>query len=133
MSGPAWPRTLPTPQADGYTLKQDSRVRRSNDMDIGPARVRRLATSGPTVLTLNWVLLGNQGAIFAAWWHHEIDDGAAWFDCAVKHEGGTDTVRVRFKEEPSRLRFGQDGWKLSASVEIEDLPVMTPEDLAPYL
>ena len=128
---PAWPATLPAPLLDGYSLKTDSRLRRT-EMESGPAKQRRVATSGPTAVSLSWVFNRQQYAVFAAWFHHIVADGQEWFDMTLRTAQGENTVRVRFKETPTE-RYTAPHWRVEASCEIESIPLMTPAELAPYL
>ena len=128
---PAWPSTLPAPLLDGYSLKPDSRLRRT-EMESGPAKQRRIATAGPTVVTLSWIFNRQQYAVFSAWFHHIVADGQEWFDMTLRTAQGENTVRVRFKEPPTD-RYTAPFWRVEANCEIESIPLMTPAELAPYL
>jgi hypothetical protein len=132
---PAWPAALSTPTiapSSGTTLEPQPAFRRT-DMDVGPARQRRVTTA-PLVRATYEIELDMMGlGIFEAWYRHELADGALWFDYRAENGAGLWQVLARFVEPWKATRRPRGWWLVSMPLELKGLPTMTPQQLAPYL
>jgi hypothetical protein len=133
---PAWPSTLPGALTEGYGINPDSAVVRT-DMDSGPARVRRRFSRTPTKVPVRFSFTQLEMYVFESWFKLEIASGAAWFTFNLYTGAGFTQVNARFIAG-SQGAYKVDGvrgtkFHVSAEFEIDDLPVMTPAELAPYL
>lgn len=120
-----WPSMLPAasdPRA--YGIEPETALART-DMDGGPARQRRRFTSAPTRVPVRFEMTVEQFAVFEAWFHHEIDDGAAGFEAPFYNGAGMTQVEARFVE-PWRTRMsGPRLFQVSAVWEVRQRPVMS--------
>jgi len=121
----------------GYSLKPVSGVGRT-EMESGPARQRRRFTQTPTKVLVQFELTLDELATFEAWWKHEINDGADWFDCTLINGRGLSVMRSRFiasndpPYEATPQGNGQN-WIVKGELEVEGAPILTPAQLAPRL
>lgn len=124
-----WP---PRALAAGYSLAPGKATLRT-EMESGHARQRRISASVPERITLKWRLSGEQVKVWRSWWKHELLDGTTWFDCEVSDGQGVVITSCRFLGEPSiQLEVGNI-WTVSGELEVQDLPLMSPEALEAYL
>jgi hypothetical protein len=129
---PAWPSTLPAPNKNGYALNPAPAFSRTN-MEGGKARQRRRFTTVPVTVPLNWLFTQTQLGIFEAWFKHEINDGASYFDMTLWNGKGFNTYSVRFKKEPSIVLNGAKYFMVSGEIEVFNLQTMTKTELQAYL
>jgi hypothetical protein len=115
-----FPSTLPAPLADGYAVRPvDQTVR--TEMDVGPARARRITRSRLDRVPVSWVLTDEQLEEFRTWF--DDDDqaagGAAWFNITLKvNGGGASAVEARFTGAPAFDFLGADLWRVSGELEV---------------
>lgn len=129
---PAWPASLPA-WFTAHTLEPEQAFART-PFDVGPARQRRRTTAPLEGATYQVELAGElELAIFEGWYRHELKDGAEWFRAEVLNGLGRVSVDARFVEPPQKQRRPRGVWLVAMKLELRGLPVMTPQQLAPYL
>jgi hypothetical protein len=88
MTLAAFPSTLPPMEIPGYVRKPVDPVTRT-EMDGGNTRSRRRFTAVPDMVSVTWRFTPAEYAIFVAWHHTTLLDGAAWFTINLVGIGGT--------------------------------------------
>jgi len=121
-----WPGLLPNPST-GYALNPVDPVVRS-DVEQGPARSRRRFTSAPTKAPVTWKLNKEQFAIFEAFHHYRLNDGAAWFNVNIINGQGLTLCEARFSKMWQAKAAG-NRWRVTAELEIRNRPLMTAAEL----
>lgn len=122
----------------GYALKPSSALART-PMESGPARVRRRFTQAPTTVPVQFELTLDELATFEAWFVHEIDQGAQFFDCTLINGKGlaTNLVRIVVKDDSPPYEATPQGngqnWLVKMELEVDSMPILTPAQLAPRL
>jgi hypothetical protein len=116
MSVPAWPATLPqTLIMDGYGEAPGENQLRSN-MEVGPAKMRRRATSAARKVSGSLILTLAQLAYFKTFYNTTLLGGTlrfTWLDPT----DSTTTVEMRFSKTPSWV--AEDiHFRVSMSLEI---------------
>jgi hypothetical protein len=124
-----WP---PRALASGYSMQPGKAALRT-EMDSGHARQRRTSASVPERIKAQWRLTGLQVKVWRSWWKHELLDGTVWFPCELSDGQGVATASCRFVGEPTITLESGNIFTVSGEVEVEDLPLMSPEDLEAYL
>lgn len=117
-----WPSTLPTaPLVNGYSVDPASNVIRS-DMEIGPARVRRIATSRNDQVSISLVLVGSQVTAFRDWFDDSssgLAGGVNWFTgLRLNLDGTVTTPECRFVGKHSFSLVDSKRYRLTAKVEV---------------
>lgn len=114
-----FPTTLPghLSSAHGFTTK-DQTVR--SDMEMGPARVRRISTARNDTVPLSWVFTDAQMEIFRDWFDLDTgaNGGAAWFFMTINVGYGDVTQEARFKSGSIKTSRVGKTWSVSSEVEI---------------
>lgn len=129
---PAWPTTLPKPEVPGYKLQPEQAFLRQ-PVDAGPVRQRQRFTAVPTNVPF-WVMLSlEQFETLEAWWFHEISQGAAWFDMTLLNGKGLVSCEARFNSPYEAELMGGTTWKVSGTLQVRSLPILTKAELAPRL
>ena len=127
------PNIIPPYIKEGNQIDRRSAVLRT-DMEIGPARQRRLSASMPVQIAVKWLLNAHQMRVFEAWHHHTLFDGTAWFSMPVFNGQGKNDCDCRFVGgEYTAEGYGHGLWMIAATLEVRNMPVMTPEELGEYL
>lgn len=129
---PSWPTTLPAPLMSSYDLSPEATFIRT-DMDGGNARQRKRFTKTRTNISPSWVMTQLQLKIFEAWWHHQIGDGVSYFAMTLVNGKGVASYQVRFTKPYKWKAAGGGLFNVSGDIEVYDLAIMTPSELAPYL
>jgi len=114
-----FPSTLPgnLSASHGFTNK-DQTVR--SDMDLGPARVRRISTARNDSVPVSWIFSDAQMQIFRDWFDLSTgaNGGAGWFNITLNVGYGDATQEARFKSgEYKASRVGKS-WSVASEVEI---------------
>jgi len=100
MSIPSWPETLPQNiLAQGYKGGLPNNLLRQQ-MDIGPAKVRRRGTVAVEPVTGNILVTPAQLATLKTFYETTLLDGTLRFSW-VQPEDGTTAVEMRFTEPPT--------------------------------
>lgn len=123
---PAFPSGLPCPLQTGYGLQHVSPLLRS-EMVSGRARQRRIFTSVPTIVSVQWLFSHPQAQAFEAWFRSMISDGAAWFSVTLRTPLGYKPYTARFTSiyQGPRLVAGRY-WEVVAELELEERAVLPP-------
>ena len=120
MSLVSWPTQLPLPEQSGYAIQHVSPLQRTT-MVSGRARQRRVYTSVPSNVAVQWFLTEQQAQLFEAFFRYSITDGADWFLLPLKTPMFTGDYECRFTgiyEGPTLTAFNK--WTVSATIEIKE-------------
>ena len=116
MSIPIWPATLPqTLLLQGYGESPGENQLRS-PMEVGPAKVRRRATSAPRKVTGSLYLSASQLDDFKTFYNTTLLSGTLRFTWDDPTDTGT-TVEMRFSEVPT-WSAQETLFELSMTIEI---------------
>ena len=116
----SWPTQLPLPEQSGYAIQHVSPLQRT-EMVSGRARQRRVYTSVPSNVAVQWFLTEQQAQLFESWFRYAITDGADWFLLPLKTPLFTGNYECRFTgvyEGPTLTTFNK--WTVSATIEIKE-------------
>lgn len=122
MTTITWPSDLPAPEIDGYGIQPQAAIIRT-DMDQGPARQRRRFRSAPTHYPVKWFMTEPQLSTLESWFHHVIEDGAAWFDISLRNGQGLQSVEARFIAPWQATMMGGPHYEVSATLEVRNRPI----------
>ena len=120
MTLAVWPEQLPLPEQSGYAIQHVSPLQRTT-MVSGRARQRRVYTSVPSNVAVQWFLTEQQAQVFELFFRFGITDGADWFMCTLKTPMFTGDYECRFTgiyEGPVLIAY--DKWTVSATIEIKE-------------
>lgn len=120
MTLAVWPEQLPPPEQSGYAIQHVSPLQRTT-MVSGRARQRRVYTSVPSMVAVQWFLTEQQAQLFEAFFRYAITDGADWFLLPLKTPMFTGNYECRFTgiyEGPVLIAY--DKWTVSATIEIKE-------------
>ena len=116
----SWPTQLPLPEQSGYAIQHVSPTQRTT-MVSGRARQRRVYTSVPSNVAVQWFLTEQQAQLFEAFFRYAITDGADWFLLPLETPMFTGNYECRFAgiyEGPVLIAY--DKWTVSATIEIKE-------------
>lgn len=120
-------------QRDSYSISPVKGFMRT-DMEVGPARQRRIASAMPTDLSFNLMLLSRQElAIMETWYKYTLYNGAAWFRMPVDCGSGLVETDVRFTDTYTVTPRGKDVWEVQCKCECREMPVKTVAEMEAYL
>ena len=116
----SWPTQLPLPEQSGYAIQHVSPTQRTT-MVSGRARQRRVYTSVPSNVAVQWFLTEQQAQLFEAFFRYSMTDGADLFLLPLKTPMFTGDYECRFTGiyEGSVL-IAYDKWTVSATIEIKE-------------
>ena len=120
MSLVSWPTQLPLPEQSGYAIQHVSPTQRTA-MVSGRARQRRVYTSVPSNVAVQWFFTEQQAQLFEAFFRYSITDGVDWFLLPLKTPMFTGDYECRFTgiyEGPTLTTFNK--WSVSATIEIKE-------------
>ena len=129
MSLVSWPTQLPLPEQSGYAIQHVNPLQRTQ-MVSGRARQRRVYTSVPSNVAVQWFLTEQQAQLFEAFFRFVITDGADWFMCTLKTPLGLMPYECRFNgiyEGPVLTSFNK--WTFSGTIEIKERNTITSNEL----
>ena len=129
MTLAVWPEQLPLPEQSGYAIQHVSPLQRT-EMVSGRARQRRIYTSVPSMVAVQWFLSDVEAQLFEVWFRYSITDGADWFLCPLKTPVGIKHYEARFNgmyEGPTLTAFKR--WTASATMEIRERQTLTSNEL----
>ncbi|KAF8818082.1 hypothetical protein [Rickettsia endosymbiont of Cardiosporidium cionae] len=121
-----FPVTLPSPLVEGYRIRPDDALVRT-DMDSGPSRQRRRFTSTTQINSVVWRLKQSQMALFESWYRRKAREGAAFFKIDLLAGVGFTEHEARFFEQYTTEFLGADAWMVRANLEIRTLPLIDNE------
>ena len=120
-------------QRESYTLSPVKGFMRT-EMEVGPARQRRIASAMPTDLTFSLLLLSRtELAVFETWYKHVLYNGTAWFVMPVDCGSGLVDTDVRFTDTYQVTPKGKNVWEVSCKAECREMPVKTVAQMEAYL
>lgn len=123
-----YPDLLPPFLIDSYGYDEDNDLIRT-DMEAGPARVRKRATQTPTVFSVSSKMTYTQLKIFESWIRYKINGGVEWFTVKLDTGSGLVEHMGRYVGKCSVRHGGALTWVVSGKIEVEELLVMSEEDL----
>ena len=129
MTLAVWPEQLPLPEQSGYAIQHVSPLQRT-EMVSGRARQRRVYTSVPSNVAVQWFLTEQQAQLFEAFFRYAITDGADWFLLPLKTPLGLMPYECRFNgiyEGPVLTSFNK--WTFSGTLEIRERQTLTSDEL----
>jgi hypothetical protein len=91
----SWPEQLPLPEQSGYAIQHVSPLQRT-EMVSGRARQRRVYTSVPSMVAVQFFCTEAQAQVFELFFRYGITDGADWFMCTLKTPLGLMPYECRF-------------------------------------
>jgi hypothetical protein len=118
-----FPADLPCPLREDYDLSHVSPFTRTA-MESGRARQRRKFTSVPSNVRVSWQFNDSQAAAFELWFQQTIHDGADWFNAMLKTPIGYEPYVCRFTEMYRGPVLSGRGWRVTASLEIWQRPLL---------
>lgn len=124
---PSYPSQLPMPVQTGYGLQHVSPFMRS-DMQSGRARNRRMFTSVPSQVSVQWLFTNEwEAPLFEGWFRDDLGakDGENWFTMTLQTPLGLQPYECRFIDMyrgPTLVAFNK--WQISASIEIRERPIV---------
>lgn len=116
----SWPEQLPLPEQSGYAIQHASPLQRT-EMVSGRARQRRVYTSVPSMVAVQFFCTEVQAQVFELFFRFGISDGADWFLCTLKTPLGLKPYECRFNgiyEGPVLTSFNK--WTFSGTLEIRE-------------
>jgi hypothetical protein len=120
MTLAVWPEQLPLPEQSGYAIQHVSPMQRT-EMVSGRARQRRVYTSVPSMVAVQFFCTELQAQVFELFFRFGITDGADWFLLPLKTPMFTGDYECRFTgiyEGPVLIAY--DKWTVSATIEIKE-------------
>lgn len=90
------------------------------EMYSGRVRHRLIYTKVPRIISVEWHFeLAEDAALFEAWFHDAIHDGANWFNIPLNLPTGNGIYQARFAEMYSGPKLiGRSQFKIKADLEI---------------
>lgn len=129
MSLVSWPAQLPLPEQSGYAIQHVSPIQRTT-MVSGRARQRRVYTSVPSNVAVQWFLTEQQARLFEVFFRYAITDGADWFLLPLKTPMFAGDYECRFTgiyEGPTLTAFNK--WTVSATIEIKERQTLSSDEI----
>lgn len=116
----AWPSTLPRPLTNGYALRPQDQVLRT-EMEVGAGRTRRRTATRNDRVNVSWLMTDTQLAIFRTWFDNsaEAAGGASWFttSLAIGTTGFT-SITAKFIGPFEAKPLGGKRWSVTAELEL---------------
>lgn len=123
----SFPRYLPYPTIEGYTIKPDEAIVRT-EMEAGLARQRRRFTQTPSKITVKWIMNREQFSLFEAWYKYHAKEGA--FLISLLGGLGLLEQEARFIKQFEASLFNGILWEITSELEIRDRPTLSEGALA---
>ena len=98
MTTITFPKRLPYPTVEGYSIRPDEAIIRT-DMEAGPARQRRRYTQTPSKIAVKWIMSPEQFCLFEAWYKYYAKEGAEWFVITLLGGIGLTEQEARFTQQ----------------------------------
>ena len=126
MTTITFPKRLPYPTVEGYSIRPDEAIIRT-DMEAGPARQRRRYTQTPSKITVKWIMSPEQFCLFEAWYRYYAKEGAEWFVITLLGGIGLTEQEARFTEQFEASIIAGRLWQITTELEIRDRPTITED------
>jgi hypothetical protein len=122
-----WPTKLPNPTVSFSGSNRGQTV--STQMQSGRIRSRRKTTREFQEWNVTWEFSDFQLGLFKSFFSYKLNGGADFFLMSAPTGGtGMETAQCRFKDgKYSISHYGILRWKVSAVLEVEDVPIWTEE------
>lgn len=121
-----FPERLPYPTVDGYSIRPDEAIIRTN-MESGPARQRRRYTQTPSKIAVKWIMNPEQFCLFEAWYKYQAKEGAEWFVISLLGGIGLTEQDARFTQQFEASLIAGRLWQITSELEIRDRPTISEE------
>ncbi len=121
-----FPKRLPYPTVDGYSIRPDEAIIRTN-MESGPARQRRRYTQTPSKIAVKWIMNPEQFCLFEAWYKYQAKEGAEWFAISLLGGIGLTEQDARFTQQFEASLIAGRLWQITSELEIRDRPTISEE------
>lgn len=121
-----FPKKLPYPTVEGYTIKPDEAIIRT-EMEAGPARQRRRYSQTPSKISAKWIMSPEQFSVFEAWYRYRAKEGAEWFYITLLGGLGLTEQEARFTQQFEASLLNGYLWQISSELEIRDRPTLTED------
>ena len=115
-----FPKKLPYPTVEGYTIKPDEAIIRT-EMEAGPARQRRRYSQTPSKISAKWIMSPEQFSVFEAWYRYRAKEGAEWFYITLLGGLGLTEQEARFTQQFEASLLNGYLWQISSELDIRDL------------
>ena len=119
-----FPTHLPYPTTDGYLIKPDEAIVRT-DMEAGPARQRRRYTQTPSKISVRWIMNREQFSLFESWYRFYAKEGAEWFVITLLGGLGMLEQEARFTKQFDAKLLKGVLWEITSELEIRDRPTLS--------
>lgn len=129
MATPQYPSVLPLPQTTGYGQTPKNNTLRT-EMESGNARQRKRFTSSPTEYSATFRFTQDQFAIFEAWYKHQANEGANYFEIELLGGLGLQVQEARFTQQYDAPIISGNTWEVNTVLEIRERKTLTAEELA---
>jgi hypothetical protein len=96
-------------------------------MESDPARQRRRYRSGPSRITVRWILRQDHFALFEAWYHWSAKEGGAWFTIPLLGGLGLMSHEARFTRTFEAHLKGGTLWEVVSELEIRERPTLSKD------
>ncbi len=126
MTTITFPKRLPYPTVEGYSIRPDEAIIRT-DMEAGPARQRRRYTQTPSKIAVKWIMLPEQFCLFEAWYKYYAKEGAEWFVITLLGGIGLTEQEARFTQQFEANIIAGRLWQITTELEIRDRPTITED------
>ena len=119
MTTITFPKRLPYPTVEGYSIRPDEAIIRT-DMEAGPARQRRRYTQTPSKIAVKWIMSPEQFCLFEAWYKYYAKEGAEWFVITLLGGIGLTEQEARFTQQFEASIIAGRLWQITTELEIRD-------------
>jgi len=126
MTAIIFPKSLPYPTVEGYSIRPEEAIIRT-DMESGPARQRRRYTQTPSKITIKWIMSPEQFCLFEAWYKYYAKEGAEWFIITLLGGIGLTEQEARFTQQFEASIISGRLWQITTELEIRDRPTITED------
>ena len=123
-----FPKKLPYPTVEGYTIKPDEAIIRT-EMEAGPARQRRRYSQTPSKISAKWIMSPEQFSLFEAWYKYHSQEGAEWFYITLLGGLGLIEQEARFTQQFEASLLNGLLWIVSSELEIRDRPTLSEAEM----
>lgn len=121
-----YPDGLPLPQRQGYGIKHVSPFVRT-PMHSGRGRSRRVNTTVPSEVPVQWLMSAVQAQLFEVWFRDSISDGVDWFNIRMKTPLSLERYMCQFDDMyTGPILVGVNSWRFTATLWIWERPLLPP-------
>lgn len=123
-----WPYSLLPDPIRTYSIDRVGSVVRTN-MDSGRIRQRKRFTRDIRMFSVEWLFDDFQFEVFQSFFAHTINQGSDFFTVDLWIGDGFSSVSARFENGTYQTSFTDPHWAVSASLEVENAPVLSNDTL----